>query len=351
MKKTLAAVAILGAFAGSAFADVTVYGNMDTALVYQHTASEGDKVAMKSSGMQTSLVGFKGSEKISDNLTVGFKLEAAFDMDTGLNFNKEKNTTNALFARESLVYAKTAYGEFGFGRTGSLGASTGSYAFLGSGNTGWGGGVLGVLDNGFIFKGKASRLDNAVTYVSPKMAGVTLYAQVGSENDQNGGNEYTHLKNRYYAAGAKYAAGAFNAGLVVTQQDYAQAVHNAGADDALVVSGYANYDFGVAKVAFAAESWDNLGAKAGELGNEGYGMTLAVVAPVAGGKLTVGAGYGEQEPVAGGDKTKYKNVGTHFDYPLSKQTGLYAGLNYAAEEAVDDTKETTVALVGLYHKF
>ena len=38
MKKTLAAVAVLGAFAGSAFAaDVTLYGKVDMGLSYQNT--------------------------------------------------------------------------------------------------------------------------------------------------------------------------------------------------------------------------------------------------------------------------------------------------------------------------
>ena len=255
MKKTLAAVAVLGAFAASAYADVTVYGNLDGALVYKHAASGADTVQMKSSGQETTLVGFKGSEKISENLTVGFKLEAAYNLDTG------DGAANDLFKREALVYAKTAYGEFGFGRTGSLGASTGSYAFLGSGNTGWGGGVMDVLDNGFIFKGKASRQDNAVTYVSPKMGGVTLYAQVASA--ENEGDEFTHEADRYYALGAKYAAGAFNAGLVVTQQEYNNGLVEKVAgtqDEATVVSGFVNYDFGVAKVALAAEYYDGIKA-------------------------------------------------------------------------------------------
>lgn len=40
MKKSLAAVAVLGAFAGSAFAaDLQLYGVVDTGLVYQHANS------------------------------------------------------------------------------------------------------------------------------------------------------------------------------------------------------------------------------------------------------------------------------------------------------------------------
>ena len=352
MKKTLAAVAILGAFAGSALADVTVYGNVDGALVYTH--SEGaDTLQMKSSGENTTLVGFKGSEKISEDLTVGFKLEAAYNLDTG------DGAANDLFKREALLYAKTAYGEFGFGRTGSLGASTGSYAFLGSGNTGWGGGVMGVLDNGFIFKGKASRQDNAVTYVSPKMGGVTLYAQVASA--ENEGDEFTHTADRYYAVGAKYAAGAFNAGLVVTQQDYTNDFIAAteAEDEATVVSAYANYNFGVAKVALAAEFYD--GVKAAEATNtaavsagiEGYGLTAAVVAPACGGTAYLGLGYGESESVLGGEDKEYISAGARFVYPLSKTTGLYTGVGYTTEnDKVDDTsKEALTAHFGLYTKF
>ena len=47
MKKTLAAVAILGAFAGSAMADVTVYGIVDLGLGYTNVDGV-DTVEMKS---------------------------------------------------------------------------------------------------------------------------------------------------------------------------------------------------------------------------------------------------------------------------------------------------------------
>ena len=42
MKKTLAAVAVLGAFAGSAIAaDVTLYGIVDTGVGYNHVDFDG----------------------------------------------------------------------------------------------------------------------------------------------------------------------------------------------------------------------------------------------------------------------------------------------------------------------
>lgn len=43
MKKTLAALAVLGAFAGSAMAaDVTLYGALDTSFEYKHAKSTGE---------------------------------------------------------------------------------------------------------------------------------------------------------------------------------------------------------------------------------------------------------------------------------------------------------------------
>ena len=53
MKKTLAALAVLGAFAGSAMAaDVTLYGALDTGFEYIHTKTTGDK-AVDTFDMQT----------------------------------------------------------------------------------------------------------------------------------------------------------------------------------------------------------------------------------------------------------------------------------------------------------
>ena len=89
MKKTLAAVAVLGAFAGSALAaDVQLYGIVDEGLAYSHVDLDGAADATDSfsmnSGMQSgSRFGFKGTEDLGNGLTVGFVLENGFSADTG----------------------------------------------------------------------------------------------------------------------------------------------------------------------------------------------------------------------------------------------------------------------------
>lgn len=95
MKKSLAALAVLGAFAGSSMAaDVTMYGVVDTGLVYSHDKAEAslfgfsasektDSFGMASGTNSASRFGVRGTEDLGNGLTVGFKLENGFESDTG----------------------------------------------------------------------------------------------------------------------------------------------------------------------------------------------------------------------------------------------------------------------------
>lgn len=81
MKKTVAAVAVLGAFAGSALAaDVTLYGVVDAGLVYTHLDQDvqgvdaTDKFEMKSGNQAGSRWGLKGVEDLGNGVQVGFIL-------------------------------------------------------------------------------------------------------------------------------------------------------------------------------------------------------------------------------------------------------------------------------------
>ena len=82
MKKTLAALAVLGAFAGSAAAaDVTLYGVVDLGLNYQYS-KVGDADAVNTFKEQAgqnsgSRFGLKGTEDLGNGVKVGFILENA----------------------------------------------------------------------------------------------------------------------------------------------------------------------------------------------------------------------------------------------------------------------------------
>ena len=361
MKKTLAAVAVLGAFAGSALAaDVTLYGVMDLGFGFDRvdngTTTTNDW-AMKAGQDSGNRIGFKGSEQISEDLTVGFQLETQFSGDTG----KNKDT---FFHRESRLYVQTPYGELGFGRMGALDSTTGSYNLAGSGihaTTG----VAGAGSTGIIFLGQNDRHNNTVTYKSPKFAGVTVYAQAstGIGGDDTDGN-YGHDSDRYYGLGATYDVGAFHSALIVSSQDYKDVTHDAGVDDGLTVTAGASYDFGVTKAFVAGQYFDNVkaGAKVAEKilasGAEGYGLTVGAKTPVMGGVLTTQVGYSDAESVAdSNDEYGAYNVAVLYHYNLSKRTTVYGAVGYAETKwensvaGTEDKTKTTSAGFGLIHKF
>lgn len=81
-KKTLAAAALLGAFAGSAVAaDVTLYGVVDYGLQYTHVDSDKagtdavDNFQLSSGNQSGARFGLKGSEDLGNGVKAGFHLE------------------------------------------------------------------------------------------------------------------------------------------------------------------------------------------------------------------------------------------------------------------------------------
>lgn len=134
MKKTLAALSVLGAFAGSALAaDVTLYGVIDTGLVFQHADADMqgvdtvDTFQMKSGVTAGSRFGLKGTEDLGNGLKIGFVLENGFSSDTG-SFTQD----NRLFGREAQLNLSGAFGTVAFGRMGSLASGNGTFGLLGS---------------------------------------------------------------------------------------------------------------------------------------------------------------------------------------------------------------------------
>lgn len=373
MKKTLAAVAVLGAFAGSALAaDVTLYGVIDTG--FNWTQVKTDKVTTDSFSMASGQnsgprFGLKGTEDLGDGWKVGFNLENSFKSDTG-----SLDKGNRLFHREALLFVQSPYGELSMGRTGALDAGTGRYNLMGSNATPFGTGLDTIGASTLILKGTGSRMDNTVTYRSPTFAGVTVYAQASlkkSDIDDKGaavaGQEGSSDAERYYGLGAKFSAEGLNAGLVFSTTDYSRNYVNKDDDDnGYVVSGFVNYDFGMVKPMLAAQYWDNgdklnaaktdLTAEHKRTGTKGYGIELGATAPVLGGTVKAAAGWNDYEDVADTD-TDYNNwlVGVSYEYKLSKRTTLYTGAGYSEVKtkatATTSKVKTTEVLAGLVHTF
>lgn len=392
-KKSIAALAVLGAFAaGSAVAaDVTIYGRADLGLRFTSVDSDVtnvddvDTFEMATGNFTGNRVGIKGSEDLGNGMTVAFVLENGFDADTG-----NLGESDQIFDREATVQLKGAFGTIGLGRSSILALDAGSFgiggAFTAMG-TGW-----GDVGNQHLLWGAgfSSRASNMLTYVTPEFAGFKVYAQYSfgdGDGDENKSNT-----ERYYGIGATYQNGALDLAMVVDSVNAATVNYDADGKDLgpktnpedtvrVIVGG--SYDFGVVKPFLAASyfkdgkigdllgAYENAGADVLlEQGYyDGYAVMLGSHVPLMGGTLKASVGYMDAELQsweANADITDvYENdlkrwlIGVGYEYPLSKRTIVYADAGYfqdssdstlAGKSSSADPKAYQCA-IGLVHMF
>lgn len=382
MKKTLAAVAVLGAFAGSALAaDVQLYGIVDTGLGYNHVDVDGlgdgqdlDSFEMKSGQGSGSRFGFKGTEDLGNGLTVGFILEDGILSDTG-------EDDKAMFNRESSLFIEGSFGKFAMGRIGSINNGQSSWAKAGMisafGTSDWGG-YSAQIGN---VMHMAGQWDNMIAYQTPDFAGFKVYAQYGMGTNDN---ENESRSDRYYALGATYNNGPFAGYFAVGSINYKTASATGvepGAsdiDDSLTVTLGGSYDFEVVKVYLGAQYFDEvkLSKFSGVLGDagvidtdakkdykvKGYAVTLSGDAPLWGGKAMFGIGYTDAETADSEDNVQDVELSRYvvsvgYDYPFSKRTDVYAVASYMQDswennkDKVDADPSAYTLYVGLRHRF
>ena len=379
MKKTLAAVAVLGAFAGSALAaDVQLYGIVDTGVGYNHVDVDGlgdkqdiDTFQMKSGQASGSRWGLKGTEDLGNGLTVGFILEDGFSSDTGAD-------SAPMFNRESSLFIEGGFGKLAMGRMGSLNNGQSSWAKVGMinafGTSDWGDYSVQVGN----VMSTAAQWDNMVAYQTPDFAGFKVYAQYAMGTNDN---ENESRSDRYYALGATYNNGPFAGYFAIDSINY-QTANATGAlenasdiDDSLTVTLGGSYDFEAVKVYLGAQYFDEVKLsnfkgviKAAGVGQsnkvKGYGISLTGDAPVLGGKAMFGIGYTDAESADSEDKSadvelqRYV-VSVGYDYPFSKRTDVYAVASYMQDSWEDKSTANKVEgdpsaytlYVGLRHRF
>ena len=403
MKKTLAAVAVLGAFAGSALAaDVQLYGIVDTGVGYSHVDVDGlgedaDSFEMKSGQASGSRWGIKGTEDLGNGLTVGFILEDGITTDDGAE-------SGVMFNRESSLFLQGGFGKFAMGRIGSINNGQSSWAKVGMlsafGTSDWGGNSAQL---GSIFS-LAGQWDNMIAYETPDFAGFKVFAQYGMGSN---GDENESSSDRYYAIGATYNNGPFAGYFAVDSINYQTADFGSNAfnkdgdnvDDSLTVTLGGSYDFEVVKVYLGAQYFDEVklssiggvtnsvwgsdaipgGTKDGKYDTtygaamkiKGYAISLSADAPLAGGKAMFGVGYIDAEAADSmsdlAEGTGYEDadlkryvVSVGYDYPFSKRTDVYAVASYmqdqvdyvnGAQKSAEWEPSAYGIYVGLRHRF
>lgn len=394
MKKTLAAVAVLGAFAGSALAaDVQLYGIVDTGLQYLHGDADSNKAGVDSdfdsfsmeSGMASgSRFGFKGTEDLGNGLTVGFILEDGIKSDTGVD-------DDVLFNRESSLFLQGGFGKVAFGRIGSFNGGVSSWAKYGVMSvfgTSWGdySAQAGTWAMG------AGMWNNMIAYETPSFAGFKVFAQYGmgnqikdtTDNDKLVGEENESSSDRYYAIGASYDNGPLSLYFAVDSINYASFGDGTNVDpdgdDSLTVTFGGNYDFEVVKLYAGAQYFDEIklskmkgvvndldksAFNAGNFASRMKGWSLGVSAgiPAAGGTIMVGAAYLDAEAADSVDVDRKDDelsrwiISAGYDYPFSKRTDVYGVVTYNQDNlkytgnSADQDPYMFGVMVGLRHRF
>ncbi|AQG99656.1 porin [Burkholderia sp. KK1] len=392
MKKSLLALAALGAFAGAAHAQssVTLYGIIDAGFAYNNNSNGQKLYAMNSGNLQGSRWGLRGTEDLGGGLKAIFVLENGFNV-----FNGQLGQGGAEFGRQAYVGLGSQFGTVTLGRQyDSVVDFTGAFE-VGSQWASYFGAHPGDLDN----MNNSNRVNNAIKFTSANYAGFTfggLYSL--------GGNAGQFNRNQIWSVGLGYSQGPLQLGagyLNVKDPNYSffgntpnsRTATTAGSTSnfgsSRVINGYASaktqqvisaggaYTFGAATV---GATYSNTQFK--DLGSEpGTGLTPTGGFTGGTGKfhnaeinfkyqltpaLLLGVAYDYTKGYGLGD-AKYHQAMLGADYFLSKRTDVYIDGVYQHASGTDSTNRTAVAninglspsstsnqvaaVVGIRHKF
>ncbi|HEY0847750.1 MAG TPA: porin [Noviherbaspirillum sp.] len=331
MKKSLLALAVLGAFAASAQAQtaVTIYGSFDGGVRHVTDAQAaaggaiGSRTTMGSNGtFNSNRIGFKGVEDLGGGLNAHFTLETGFNTGTGAL----DNATNQLFNRSAFVGLGGSWGSLDFGRQYSVNFKT-----------------IGLYDP-FVYKytaiiplaaqGGLTRLNNDIQYAGTfgpitARAEYALGEQVGSTSD-----------GATTAVGASYAAGPLTVGAAYTKANRAVGTTFLDFDNWTVGGAYVMGPFRVA-AGYAKGTQDTSATTENETKDAWLGGSYNL-SPAAQVSL---AYYRTTADVSGVQAARRSLVILGGTYALSKRTNFYADLDVASLKGASRLVETATGRV------
>jgi predicted porin len=353
MKKSLLALAILGAFAGSAQAQssVQIYGNLDLGVVKR------TDVDTNIGKRANNTLGFKGTEELGSGLKAIFQLEMRYEPDTGTTETNAAGVQRPLFQGQSRVGLTGGFGTFRIGRglTAYQESSIAFEPFHGIPTpqgfqadlmvAGYSSDPLGLPGN------SANRFSNAVFYNSPEYMGLQLNTTIGSRES----NGATAVVGRGTIAAPQYAANAAALAnpysISVTYKNGPGALmlaHERNAVESTVAS-FAGYVMiaPVTKLMFSITRQDQEHTKL--INQNTKAWVIGANHTMGAGKVLAGVG---QKHVDGQEKVRQYSLG--YEYSLSKRTYVYADIsNKKGAPAVAPSTNTSINTyaVGVNHSF
>ncbi|MBI3283465.1 MAG: porin [Burkholderiales bacterium] len=318
MKKSLLALAVLGAVAGAAQAQssITVYGVLDMAVQSENNGgAAGAKTGLDSGIQSGSRLGFKGTEDLGGGLKANFKLEMGVNADEGASAQGKKT-----FGRNATVGLSGDFGAVNMGRQNiplfnavdSIDPfSTGVVsAHAGEGTSGYGAAAFflpGTWD---------PRSNNTINYSTNDISGFAgTVAYTFGEVAGDIGN------TRQLGASASYNAGPISA--VAAYHVANNVKDSAGVDLGQFKTAYAGatYDFGMVK---AAAAYANMTGK--------KAWMLGATVPVSAADAVIASFTRVTDKTAATDNHG-NQFALGFTHSMSKRTNLYTSFSRTANDA------------------
>jgi predicted porin len=359
MKKSLLALAVLGAFAGAASAQssVTIYGVVDAGIDRIDNGANST-VNLDSGNNAANRIGFKGVEDLGNGLKAEFLLENGFE-DNGAG--KKVDGTIGAFSRLAYLGLNGGFGKVRLGRQNSpIKEAVSKFDTFGSSGM-----VNGVdfLNGG----GVTERVSNQIAWISNNYGG--FQGEIGYRFGEVAGN---NSANRGYGAQLGYANGPLSVQFGYDNQNSRQL----DADGLVVPGGVdadvkdwilgASYDFGGFKLhgSYGQRKVD-AGATVGDLAaaTEDYKVRSYMIgASVPFGASKIRAEYirNDNRDIDNADNNVWA---LSYTYAMSKRTTLYAtyarvsnddnsNLGIGGPGALDTAGENgSGAAIGVEHKF
>ena len=368
MKKTLIALAVLGAAAGVAHAqsNVTIYGIVDTGFIKKsgHDVEMGENVNNR--------LGFRGVEDLGSGMKATFELEHRFDLNNGTQKGSTYKDKDREFDGAANVGLKgDSWGAVRLGRVNELTTETirkfdPFYQY----------GVGAMLEG----SQRSPRIDNTIRYDSPNWSGFKFGASYSL-----GGNTDNDSMDGYERAVKNAGADNDGYGIMLGYDNGPLALVGnwsrlADSKDSSVWNLGAAYRFGDAKVELVYQQTKDKGwangdesdwksMKAADFKKDNYSginelkekqWLLGLEWKLGPGRLNASAQWMEVEASGGqhiSDKDIYKYA-IGYTYDLSKRTAIYGNVAYTDYDDEDvarvygDTDDGTYGVqVGITHKF
>ncbi|HSV54064.1 MAG TPA: porin [Burkholderiaceae bacterium] len=297
MKKSLIALAVLAAASGAAMAQssVTLFGIVDAAVA-RVSGTGAHRSGMTNSGLNSSRLGFRGTEDLGGGMSASFWLEGALSNDDG-------NAAGYNFQRRSTVSLNGGFGEVRLGRdyTPSFWNTT---VFDPFGTNGVGQAMTPAM------LGAPVRNNNSVGYFLPGNLG-GFYGQAQYAFGEQVSNAANSKQGNYLGARVGFANGPLNVAFGTGKLKGATSAADVKANNL-----GASYDFGMVKpmAVWAQEKVGTAKISAFEIG---------ATAPLGAGELR--AAYSRYN-VANSSTLDWSKAAIGYGHNLSKRTQVYGTL-------------------------